>query len=1207
MKRALPITVSVIASIGAGALIGPSFIDWNKYKPQIVEQAKSAAGYDVRIDGDIKLSVLPSPKLKLEGLTVVSPRGSEDNLLTMKQADVSVSLLPLISGNIKIDTVRLVNPDIRLETLADGSNSWMSDKLLADKNAPQSTEASTGQGSGSKQSFSLDRLEIEDGRVSYLNRQTGGKQLAEKINLGVKADSLQGPFDIGGSLVYGGKTIEIDAKTKQAVGDKKEIPADLEISLPESNALVAFKGVIASAPLEIQGKLEMNADNLGSVLALASGGEGSPALAKKLAFSGLVTATEDAVQSEEMDITFGDAKGKGSVKVFGLKEQAPVTFNANMDFDGVLNLDTLAPAKDKGKEASVEEKVAKGQKLSPSKGLLPESVTLPFPLEGAMRVTADGIQTGGKVFKGVVFDLTKKGSAIDLAAKAMDMPGKTTVDATAGVRFASTSQSGEKGMTYADPNVAFRATGASEQLPTLLRAFVEKGGDNKALEIWKTGRFDLSGTVTPSTVSVSNSTLKLDETSVGLAAAYKPNGSAGRPDIMIDLTTDTVDIDAIQSRLSGQTKQAVQKAPSGDAAKDVKKSLEPLREFNMPYNLTFDLSAQKAILNAQQITGIRIKGKAAGSALNLEVASAQDYMGAAASLRGSVENLADLSGINMSFYGKTNDVKSLMTAFKMDTSKLPQSISAAEANIAAKGQADNLSFDAKIAALNGQLNAAGVATGLLDKPSFSNLTIGAKHPNLVKAIQIMNPAFTGGPGLEKPFEFNAKAVQDGGTYDLSGMKATLGGTSIGGDLKIATGGAKPSISGAINAGNIPLDDLLGAKNAAPKSGGGGAAAAGGGGAAAAGGGGSDGGKWSRATIETGWMHSMDVDMGLSAQSITYGGWNFQNPKTRIVLKDGNLTVDNLQSGLFGGTANLNAKVQDPADVKQPLSIAVDSKMSNVALESLVTALSGSNRLKASGDVSLDFNVQTTGLSSHALVSALQGKANLNGKSVVMKGFDLAQIGLAFVDSGKPLDRLSSVVGGAVNGGETRFDTITGAYNIHQGIVQISSMAMDGPSANIASKGSANLPAWTIDTMHTITFKQAKDAGAFDVAIKGSLSNPGNTFGKGLFNDLLTRRAQQKLQEKLGDKIQDKLGSDLGGKLQQLGILPGKQPAPAQAAPAGDTVTVPVDPAQQQQAPAADPNAAAPAQQQQQKPKSIEDQFKEDPAGAMQGILKGLGQ
>lgn len=1159
--------------------VGPLLVDWNKYKPQIIEQVKSAAGYDVRIDGDIGLSLLPSPRLKIEALSVAAPRGKESSLLTMKRADVSVNLFPLLSGDISIKTIRLVKPEIKLETLPDGSNSWMSDKLLDEGDAatsasrPALAEASSGSG---KSRVALGSLVIEGGSVSYEDRRTGKAQRLEDINLDVTMDGPSGPFDVEGVVSYGGARVEIEGKTEKASGDKKEIPADITLALPEANASASFHGIIAIDPMEVQGKVSAKADNLGSVLTLG-GGEPSPTLAKPLVFSGLITASEDGVQAQEVDITFGDAKGKGHVTLANLKEKNPVQLKADIALESVVSLEP--PAKDKAAEPSVEERVAKGQQLSASSAaFLPEAVSLPFPVDGTVRISASAVESGGRVYKGVTADLSKNGSSIDVAAKAMEIPGKTTAEGKVSVVFKTSSGSADGGVTYADPTASFSVTGVSEQLPTLLRAFAPDQAANTALEIWKTAQFDLTGTIIPSAFHVADSTLKLDQTALSLKASYAPYGAGGRPDIMLDVTTDAVDLDYIQSRLDGQRKQAVQKEAA--AKKNVEAAIKPLRDFSLPVNLTFDVSAQKAILNAQTITGIRIKGKAGGQSVDLDTASAQDYMGGAFSLKGRVANLQDLSGVDMSFYGKTADLKALLTSFEVGTENLPQGISAAEANIVAKGKADDLSFDAKIMALSGVVEASGTMTGLLDKPSFSNLSVGAKHPDFVKAMQIVNPSFAGGPGLARPFDFHASAVKTGNVYDLSGLKAALGPTAISGTVKVDAGGAKPSITGSVDAGSIPLDSFLGAdtrgKSAAKSASSGGGSS----------GGGSDG-KWSRSTMETGWMQKFDLDVALSAQSITYGGWNFANPATRIVLKDGHLLVDKLQAGLFGGEAVLSAKVQDPADPKQPLSMAVQSKMSHVGVEPLMYALSGSNRVKASGDVSLDLDVQTTGLSPHALISGLQGKAGVNGQNVVMEGFDLAQIGLAFVDSGKPMDRINSIVSGATVGGETRFDTVAGAYDILQGIVTISSMTMDGPAANIKSVGSVNLPLWTIDTKHTITFKQAKDAGAFDVAIKGPLNSPANTFGKGLFNDVLTRRLQQKAMEKLPDV----LGKDLTGKLQGLGILPQQQ---KQQVPAPDgTVTVPAN----------DPNAATPIQP---AAPAAEPAKQEDPAKkALEGVLKGL--
>jgi len=45
--------------------VGPRFVDWNAYKPRVIEAVQKATGRQLSIDGNISLSLLPSPTLSV--------------------------------------------------------------------------------------------------------------------------------------------------------------------------------------------------------------------------------------------------------------------------------------------------------------------------------------------------------------------------------------------------------------------------------------------------------------------------------------------------------------------------------------------------------------------------------------------------------------------------------------------------------------------------------------------------------------------------------------------------------------------------------------------------------------------------------------------------------------------------------------------------------------------------------------------------------------------------------------------------------------------------------------------------------------------------------------------------------------------------------------------------------------------------------------
>ena len=131
MPKILGLTIGLTVFLVLGALIAPSFIDWNSYKGELTHQIKKLTGRELSINGDIRVNLLPAPSLSAQDLALANPEGATANqIINLKSAEVRVALGPLLSGKIKVETINLVEPVINLERMADGTKNW---RLHGDK------------------------------------------------------------------------------------------------------------------------------------------------------------------------------------------------------------------------------------------------------------------------------------------------------------------------------------------------------------------------------------------------------------------------------------------------------------------------------------------------------------------------------------------------------------------------------------------------------------------------------------------------------------------------------------------------------------------------------------------------------------------------------------------------------------------------------------------------------------------------------------------------------------------------------------------------------------------------------------------------------------------------------------------------------------------------------------------------------------------
>jgi hypothetical protein len=308
--------------VGAAGLVGvlivalltlPLLIDVDGYKPEIVAQVKQATGRDVAIDGPIRLSLLPTPSVELEGVKFFNLPGSKNpDMVEVKSVTVRPSLVALLAGDIEVAGVTLVEPKIVLEINAEGKPNW--------EFAPSVEDARPAAAKpGSPKPLSLGRLTVEKGTLIFSDSKAGLSMAAEKADFSASVGSIDGPFSLTGGATVNGAPLKIDL----AVSAKSAAGHTVDVALEAGGGKLFYKGTLSELgpAARLSGTASASADNLVAFAETLTRIAGQPQirlpplLAGKFRFDGPVDLSRHAVAAKDFKLVLGEDKGAGSLSL----------------------------------------------------------------------------------------------------------------------------------------------------------------------------------------------------------------------------------------------------------------------------------------------------------------------------------------------------------------------------------------------------------------------------------------------------------------------------------------------------------------------------------------------------------------------------------------------------------------------------------------------------------------------------------------------------------------------------------------------------------------------------------------------------------------------------------------------------------------------------------------------------------------------------
>ena len=281
----------IIALLGAVLLGVWLLVNPNTYKGKIAAAVQQSTGRELKLQGDIRLSVIPWVALELGPASLGNPAGFGDEpFLSFTHASVRVRLLPLLRQRLEVARVEVEGLDLRLRKNAAGRGNWQGaepEQPLAKADADH-----TGAALGLE---SLANIRIENGRLTYEGITV------EKVNL--ETGSLAADRHIPVNLTF-------EANRARA-GEQLSLNAKFDLSQDAAQKPLRFSAVHVSGTLD-------------------RAGDGRPAHWDLSAPEINVNMTEQTFAAQAFDLSYSGAHLTGSARATKISDDLSVAGSLNL-------------------------------------------------------------------------------------------------------------------------------------------------------------------------------------------------------------------------------------------------------------------------------------------------------------------------------------------------------------------------------------------------------------------------------------------------------------------------------------------------------------------------------------------------------------------------------------------------------------------------------------------------------------------------------------------------------------------------------------------------------------------------------------------------------------------------------------------------------------------------------------------------------------
>ena len=328
--RKLLFAFGAVAVAGFAAVVAaPWLIDASQYRDEIARRVSQVTGREAAIDGRVTFVLLPSPRVRASDVRLVVGEADYPANIDAKHVELDLGWASLFGGAVEITHLRVIEPRVVIT-------------------GRRTTDATPVPQLGPVTTVRIERTDIQNGRIVWVDPQSKAPRTVEQIQAVVLASPLASSIRITGTGVARAVPIEFDAVIGDAPPGRPN-PFSLSASIRPSLARATLRGTYDAGAGALRGKLQAEGGDLLTALevtGIQTNGAAAGPLSQPFSATADLGWTAAEIAANDVVLQLGEVRATGAVNAtLGQAPSVDLALALSwLDLDKLSRLERRAPA-----------------------------------------------------------------------------------------------------------------------------------------------------------------------------------------------------------------------------------------------------------------------------------------------------------------------------------------------------------------------------------------------------------------------------------------------------------------------------------------------------------------------------------------------------------------------------------------------------------------------------------------------------------------------------------------------------------------------------------------------------------------------------------------------------------------------------------------------------------------------------------------------